>query len=391
MKNYIKVCIYLIWFLGSCFLLPNTGYAKTDNVTGLECSTSETLWIYEFGDRGAHAAPINADSQKHGPYLESWGSPPLAYITAKIIDLPDNITKGTTLESYAPASGGASIPLGNFSQSWPAPGQNLTENSNFKPAAKASADNDYISDLSGSGFKPDNEGDDDDLFHFLSAAAFKGELNYFVVQAANLKYLRVSICSKDAVPAPPEVIEEPASITKTETTSKSTSGSVQQVEQKEPPANPNTQNNTPDPVTIEAVLPVTTKVVEEQDQVKNTGGIFGSGFQINFTHPGALLIYALLGLIFTFAILGKLYARAKSKKSKNNSPHQDASLTNTSSDITGAGIISISSNSNNAKAKRPRLKKPKQTGLVFPGSAMVPGQVPAGGVGSQMGAGNLVI
>ena len=193
MKNY-SISI-LLAFAVSCSV-ASFAYGKDDGPTGLNCEPSQSLWIYEIGNRGSLAPPSHKDGGQSLTHFETWSAAGQSYWAARLTDLPFGITAAKTLENIRLRAGSESspVPLGEFTADWPAQLVGSIKGTAIAPSYSSAA----------LGFNLEIEPSS------VFGTDFDGTLFYAVTAQAQLEYARLALCSNAPAPVTRPVISPPA-------------------------------------------------------------------------------------------------------------------------------------------------------------------------------------
>lgn len=165
--------------------LSTSAHAASDEPTGLECGVGQSLWVYEFGDRGSMAAP-NADGGVYNRKFETWELGDQIYWIGTLNDLPGQVSAAKTLEKILLEEGAPeNIPLGTFSNTAPFQGAQFRKIGTVVPKSKPGTMSFNLEPSVATLFDP---------------ADYQNELTYVVTADAQLEYVRLSLCSDETVP-----------------------------------------------------------------------------------------------------------------------------------------------------------------------------------------------
>ena len=174
----------------TAFHFPLTAHAKTDGPTALECGADQSLWVYEFGDRGSTQAPI-AEGGSYEAAFEVWERDRQRFWIGELTGLPNQITAAKTLEKILLEEGEEEeVPLGTFSSTSPLNKQELNRVGSISPKSEIGAMSFNL---------------EPSVTTLFDSQSYNNALTYVANADAQIQYVRLSLCSNEVVTNDPIV------------------------------------------------------------------------------------------------------------------------------------------------------------------------------------------
>ena len=168
----------------TAFHFPLTAHAKTDGPTALECGADQSLWVYEFGDRGSTQAP-EADGGNHNEAFQVWEWDGQHFWIGELTGLPNQITAAKTLEKILLEEGEEEeVPLGTFSSTSPLNKQELNRVGSISPKSEIGAMSFNL---------------EPSVTTLFDSQSYNNALTYVANADAQIEYVRLSLCSNEVV------------------------------------------------------------------------------------------------------------------------------------------------------------------------------------------------